>query len=92
MKALPAAFKIIDMVNIIMIGTCDWYVLACRNEFYQIFYGVFDDQFAAMNSILNGKESFALEVICVSTLCHFQAKCTQCFHSINLSFHPVERV
>ncbi|KAF9618598.1 hypothetical protein IFM89_002293 [Coptis chinensis] len=32
-----------------------------RNEFYQIFYGVFDDQFAAMDSILNGKESFALQ-------------------------------
>ncbi|KAA8543288.1 hypothetical protein F0562_021217 [Nyssa sinensis] len=33
-----------------------------RNEFYQLFYGVFDDQFAAMNAILNGKESFALQV------------------------------
>ncbi|KAK6940765.1 Cupin-like domain 8 [Dillenia turbinata] len=30
-----------------------------RNEFYQLFYGVFDDQFAAMDAILNGKESFA---------------------------------
>ncbi|RVW54752.1 hypothetical protein CK203_071909 [Vitis vinifera] len=32
-----------------------------RNEFYQLFYGVFDDQFAAMKAILNGKESFALQ-------------------------------
>ncbi|GLT77087.1 hypothetical protein SLA2020_487050 [Shorea laevis] len=30
-----------------------------RNKFYQIFYGAFDDQFAAMDVILNGKESFA---------------------------------
>ncbi|XP_010279252.1 PREDICTED: uncharacterized protein LOC104613224 isoform X2 [Nelumbo nucifera] len=30
-----------------------------QNKFYQAFYGVFDDQFAAMNAILNGKESFA---------------------------------
>ncbi|KAG4186766.1 hypothetical protein ERO13_A08G063900v2 [Gossypium hirsutum] len=30
-----------------------------RNKFYQIFYGVFDNQFAAMDAILNGKESFA---------------------------------
>ncbi|CAK9136174.1 unnamed protein product [Ilex paraguariensis] len=32
-----------------------------RNQFYQIFYGVFDDQFAAMDALLNGKESFALQ-------------------------------
>ncbi|TXG63719.1 hypothetical protein EZV62_010713 [Acer yangbiense] len=32
-----------------------------RNKFYQVFYGAFDDQFAAMNAILNGKESFALQ-------------------------------
>ncbi|EXB26544.1 Lysine-specific demethylase 8 [Morus notabilis] len=32
-----------------------------RNKFYQVFYGVFDDQFAAMDAILNGKESFALQ-------------------------------
>ncbi|KAB2016128.1 hypothetical protein ERO13_D08G072400v2 [Gossypium hirsutum] len=30
-----------------------------QNKFYQIFYGVFDNQFAAMDAILNGKESFA---------------------------------
>ncbi|KAH1108197.1 hypothetical protein J1N35_011965 [Gossypium stocksii] len=30
-----------------------------RHKFYQIFYGVFDNQFAAMDAILNGKESFA---------------------------------
>ncbi|XVF32505.1 hypothetical protein REPUB_Repub17cG0088700 [Reevesia pubescens] len=29
-----------------------------RNKFYQVFYGVFDNQFAAMDAILNGKESF----------------------------------
>ncbi|XP_047339761.1 jmjC domain-containing protein C [Impatiens glandulifera] len=32
-----------------------------RNIFYEIFYGAFDDQFGAMNAILNGKESFALQ-------------------------------
>lgn len=32
-----------------------------RNEFYQIFYGVFDDQFAVMDALLNQKESFALQ-------------------------------
>ncbi|XP_059625923.1 lysine-specific demethylase JMJ31 [Cornus florida] len=32
-----------------------------RNEFYQAFYGVFDDQFTAMDAILNRKESFALQ-------------------------------
>ncbi|KAL3517617.1 hypothetical protein ACH5RR_020206 [Cinchona calisaya] len=30
-----------------------------QNQFYQIFYGVFDNQFAAMDALLNGKESFA---------------------------------
>ncbi|XP_038716742.1 uncharacterized protein LOC120010111 isoform X3 [Tripterygium wilfordii] len=33
-----------------------------RNKFYQIFYGSFDDQFAAMEAILNGKESFERQV------------------------------
>uniref|UniRef100_A0A7N2RF50 JmjC domain-containing protein n=1 Tax=Quercus lobata TaxID=97700 RepID=A0A7N2RF50_QUELO len=32
-----------------------------RNKFYQVFYGAFDDQFSAMDAILNGKESFALQ-------------------------------
>ncbi|KAG6776375.1 hypothetical protein POTOM_019881 [Populus tomentosa] len=32
-----------------------------RNKFYQGFYGAFDDQFAAMEAILNGKELFALQ-------------------------------
>ncbi|KAL5712435.1 hypothetical protein ACHQM5_014608 [Ranunculus cassubicifolius] len=31
------------------------------NEFYQKIYRVFDDQFQAMDSILNGKESFAFK-------------------------------
>ncbi|KAM0998140.1 hypothetical protein FF1_007923 [Malus domestica] len=30
-----------------------------RNNFYKAFYGAFDDQFAAMDAILNGKEVFA---------------------------------
>ncbi|KAJ8547561.1 hypothetical protein K7X08_011147 [Anisodus acutangulus] len=30
-----------------------------QNQFYQIFYGVFDDQSAAMDALLNGKELFA---------------------------------
>ncbi|MCI07415.1 JmjC domain-containing protein D, partial [Trifolium medium] len=29
-----------------------------RNRFYEVFYSVFDDQSAAMNSILKGKELF----------------------------------
>lgn len=32
-----------------------------RNKFYQVFYGAFDDKFIAMEAILNGKESFALQ-------------------------------
>ncbi|KAK1420529.1 hypothetical protein QVD17_22202 [Tagetes erecta] len=32
-----------------------------RNEFYQTFYGVFDDQFAVMDILLNGKESFSCQ-------------------------------
>ncbi|CAA2990058.1 Hypothetical predicted protein [Olea europaea subsp. europaea] len=30
-----------------------------RNQFYQKFYSVFDNQFAAMDSLLSGKEAFA---------------------------------
>lgn len=37
---------------------CDFY----RNQFYKIFYGVFDNQFAAMDALLNGKELFARQV------------------------------
>ncbi|CAI0434053.1 unnamed protein product [Linum tenue] len=33
-----------------------------RNKFYQKFYSAFDDQFGAMDAILNQKESFALQV------------------------------
>ncbi|XP_050203422.1 lysine-specific demethylase JMJ31 [Mercurialis annua] len=32
-----------------------------RNKFYQVFYAAFDDQFSAMDAILNAKESFALQ-------------------------------
>lgn len=32
-----------------------------RSKFYQIIYGALDDQFAAMDSILLGKESFAMQ-------------------------------
>ncbi|KAL6978575.1 hypothetical protein U1Q18_020241 [Sarracenia purpurea var. burkii] len=34
-----------------------------RNKFYQVFYGAFDDHFAAMDAILIGKESFALQAL-----------------------------
>ncbi|KAH0714875.1 hypothetical protein KY284_007780 [Solanum tuberosum] len=33
-----------------------------QNQFYQIFYGVFDDQSVAMDVLLNGKELFARQV------------------------------
>ncbi|KAK9982984.1 hypothetical protein SO802_032509 [Lithocarpus litseifolius] len=43
-----------------------------RNKFYQVFYGAFDDQFSAMDAILNGKESFALQVmLCSRQMCFF---------------------
>lgn len=32
-----------------------------RSQFYQKFYSVFDNQFAAMDALLNGKESFACQ-------------------------------
>ncbi|KAK9055751.1 hypothetical protein SSX86_026836 [Deinandra increscens subsp. villosa] len=32
-----------------------------RNKFYDAFYGVFDDQFAVMDILLNGKESFSCQ-------------------------------
>ncbi|XP_020579806.1 uncharacterized protein LOC110024269 isoform X2 [Phalaenopsis equestris] len=35
-----------------------------QSEFYQQFYSVFDDQYAAMDSILNGKESFSFQAFC----------------------------
>lgn len=34
-----------------------------RNRFYEVFYSAFDDQSAAMNSILKGKELFTQQVI-----------------------------
>ena len=34
-----------------------------RNKFYQVFYGAFDDNLAAMDVILSGKESFARQVM-----------------------------
>ncbi|KAJ0113280.1 hypothetical protein Patl1_03294 [Pistacia atlantica] len=44
-----------------------------RNKFYEIFYGAFDDQFAAMDAILNGKESFALQGVgAACPFIHFQ--------------------
>lgn len=33
-----------------------------RNKFYEVFYGAFDDQCAAMDTILSGKECFARQV------------------------------
>ncbi|KAH6767806.1 2-oxoglutarate and oxygenase superfamily protein [Perilla frutescens var. hirtella] len=32
-----------------------------RSQFYQKFYSVFDNQFSAMDILLNGKESFACQ-------------------------------
>ncbi|KAG6434937.1 hypothetical protein SASPL_106582 [Salvia splendens] len=32
-----------------------------RSQFYQKFYSVFDNQFSAMDALLNGKESFACQ-------------------------------
>lgn len=37
----------------------DW----CRVEFYKKFYSVFDDQYAAMDVLLNGKEFFSFQVL-----------------------------
>ncbi|KAH9729656.1 JmjC domain-containing protein [Citrus sinensis] len=43
-----------------------------RKKFYQVFYGAFDDQFAAMDAILNRKELFALQMTHeYDILCHF---------------------
>ena len=37
-----------------------------------VFYGAFDDQLNAMDAILNGKESFALQVmLCSHQMCFF---------------------
>ncbi|KAF0919135.1 hypothetical protein E2562_028440 [Oryza meyeriana var. granulata] len=33
-----------------------------QSEFYKTFYGVFDDQYAAMDALLNGKELFSFQV------------------------------
>ena len=41
-----------------MIFSCSFHFI-CRKEFYQKLYSVFDDQYAAMDAILNGKEMFA---------------------------------
>lgn len=38
------------------------HLTSCRKEFYQKFYSVFDDQHAAMDAILNGKEIFSFQV------------------------------
>ncbi|XP_020674314.2 hypoxia-inducible factor 1-alpha inhibitor isoform X1 [Dendrobium catenatum] len=35
-----------------------------QSEFYQQFYSVFDDQYAAMDSILHGKEFFSFQAFC----------------------------
>lgn len=42
-----------------------------RNQFYQIFYGVFENQFVAMDALLTAKESFARQVsqFCYWILC-----------------------
>lgn len=33
-----------------------------QSEFYKIFYSVFDDQYAAMDALLNGKELFSFQI------------------------------
>jgi len=48
---------------IIFVFTRPFIIFYFRNKFYQGFYGAFDDQFAAMDAILNGKELFALQVM-----------------------------
>ena len=63
-----------------------------RNDFYQLFYGVFDDQFAAMKAILNGKESFALQVILFSlslslSLSLSQSLCISLFIYLSVSMY-----
>lgn len=35
-----------------------------QSEFYGQFYSVFDDQYAAMDAILHGKESFSFQAFC----------------------------
>lgn len=42
--------------------TC-YYFGPYRSKFYESFYGAFDDQTEAMNSILKGKELFTQQVI-----------------------------
>ena len=44
----------------------------CQEQVLPVFYGAFDDQFNAMDAILNGKESFALQVmLCSRQICFF---------------------
>ena len=56
-------FKGKKKTPIIFVFTRLFFIFYFRNKFYQGFYGAFDDQFAAMDAILNGKELFALQVM-----------------------------
>lgn len=53
--------------RIIFVFTRLFIIFYIRNKFYQGFYGAFDDQFAAMDAILNGKELFAQQVMLFSS-------------------------
>lgn len=45
--------------------TFRFYLFHLRKRFYEVFYSLFDDQFAVMDAILNRKESFAGQVIVI---------------------------
>jgi hypothetical protein len=48
-----------------------------RNKFYEVFYSVFDDQSAAMNSILKGKELFTQQVSSCGLALSFGIHCSK---------------
>jgi hypothetical protein len=48
-----------------------------RNRFYEVFYSVFDDQSAAMNSILKGKELFTQQVSSCGLALSFGIHCSK---------------
>jgi hypothetical protein len=52
---------------LIFVFALQFVIFYFRNKFYQGFYGAFDDQFAAMDAVLNGKELFAHWVIFFSS-------------------------
>ncbi|XP_020520100.1 uncharacterized protein LOC18429593 isoform X1 [Amborella trichopoda] len=48
-----------------------------QKEFYRQFYGIFDDQYAAMDAILKGKESFGFLAL-GNVLDHYLGVCCEC--------------